>query len=251
VDEPAPVVVGAVDASLTPPPAILTPVPGQILSLLALLLCFPLATEAETLTGKVVGVTDGDTITVLVAKSSVKVRLAEIDTPERGQRWAKRAKQALSNKVFGHEVEIRVVNVDRYGRTVGHIWLADRHINREVVREGHAWVYRSYLDDKTLLDDETHAQNNKLGLWSLPEAQRVPPWDWRRCKREPRVKPGRLPDQTFSCSTKRKCGEMTSCAEARFYLEKCGLTRIDGDGDGVPCESLCSVILGIKPDVIH
>jgi micrococcal nuclease len=112
--------------------------PGRILILLALLLVLPLSAEAETLTGKVVGVTDGDTITVLVAERSVKVRLAEIDTPERGQPWAKRAKQALSDMVFGHEVEIRVVTVDRYGRTVGHVWLADRHINREMVSEGHA-----------------------------------------------------------------------------------------------------------------
>ena len=141
--------------------------------------------------------------------------------------------------MFGQEVEIRVVTVDRYGRTVGHIWLANRHINRELVREGHAWVYRAYLDDKTLLDDETRAQKNEVGLWGLPEAQRVPPWDWRRGKRKPKSKPDSRPDQTFSCSTKRKCSEMTSCEEARFYLEKCGLSRLDGDGDGIPCESLC------------
>jgi len=208
-----------------------------MLSLLLLLL--PLSAEAETLKGKVVGVTDGDTITVLAAEHTIKVRLAEIDTPERGQPWASRAKQALSDKVFGQEVEIRVVTVDRYGRTIGHVWIGDRHINREMIREGHAWVYRKYLDDKTLLKDETHAQTIKIGLWGLPEAQRVPPWDWRRGKREPAPKPKRLPDQKFHCSAKRKCGEMTSCAEARFYLEECGIRRLDGDGDGVPCESLC------------
>ncbi len=96
-----------------------------------------------------------------------------------------------------------------------------------------------WLDDKTLLDDEIYARENELGLWSLPEAQRVPPWDWRRGKRETALKPESVPDQTFSCGTKRKCGEMGSCAEARFYLEECGLNRLDGDGDGVPCESLC------------
>jgi endonuclease YncB( thermonuclease family) len=53
------------------------------------------------------------------------------------------------------------VDTDRYGRAVGHVWLGDRHINREMVREGHGWVYRKYLDDKTLLDDETRAQKNK------------------------------------------------------------------------------------------
>jgi hypothetical protein len=108
-----------------------------------------------------------------------------------------------------------------------------------MVREGHAWVYRQYLEDKTMLDDETHARNGKVGLWGLPALQRVPPWDWRREKRQPAPKPKRLPDTTFNCSTKQKCGEMGSCAEARFYLEECGLSQLDGDGDGVPCESAC------------
>jgi endonuclease YncB( thermonuclease family) len=217
--------------------AILTPMPCRILSLLLLLL--PLSAHAETLFGKVVGVTDGDTITVLVAERPVKVRLAEIDTPERGQPWASRAMQALSDKVFGELIEVRVLNTDSYGRTVGHVWIGDRNINREMLREGHAWVYRNYLDDKTMLDDESHAQKNKSGLWSLPEAQRVPPWDWRRDKRKLKSKPEPVLDQTFTCGPKQKCGDMISCAEAQFYLETCGLTRLDGDGDGVPCESLC------------
>jgi endonuclease YncB( thermonuclease family) len=207
--------------------------------LLPLLLVLPLSASAETLTGKVVGVTDGDTIKVLVEERIFKVRLAEIDTPERGQPWAKRAKQALSDKVFGHEVEIRVVTVDRYGRTVGHVWLADRHINRELVREGHAWVYRSYLKDKTLLDAESHAQANRLGLWKLPEAARIAPREWLRGQRNSRLKSKSPPPQDSSCGAKRKCRKMTSCEEARFYLEKCGLKGLDGDRDGVPCEALC------------
>jgi hypothetical protein len=108
-----------------------------------------------------------------------------------------------------------------------------------MVREGHAWVYRDYLKDQTMLDDETYARKNKTNLWGLPEAQRIPPWDWRRGKRELKAKPEPLRDQTFKCDTKRKCGEMISCEEARFYLEECGLKRLDGDKDGVPCESLC------------
>jgi hypothetical protein len=150
-----------------------------------------------------------------------------------------RAKQALSDKVFGEEVELHVVTVDRYGRTVGHVWIGDRDINREMIREGHAWVYTRYLDDQTMLADETHARNSKVGLWGLPESQRVPPWDWRRGKREASSKPDLVRDQTLRCGTKRKCGEMASCEEARFYLEECGLKRLDGDKDGVPCESLC------------
>lgn len=61
------------------------------------------------------------------------------------------------------------------------IWLGSRDINREMVREGHAWVYHKYMKDRTLLDDEAYAKNNKLGLWSMPDA--VPPWEWRRMKK--------------------------------------------------------------------
>jgi endonuclease YncB( thermonuclease family) len=88
----------------------------------ALAIAGAVTAAAEGLTGKVVGVADGDTITVLVERQPIRVRLAEIDTPERGQPWANRAKQALSDKVFGQVVEIHVVDTDRYGRTVAKVY---------------------------------------------------------------------------------------------------------------------------------
>ena len=91
-----------------------------------------------------------------------------------------RAKQALSDKVFGRVVDVVEVDRDRYGRVVGRIYLSSRDINRELVAEGHAWVYRKYMRDETLLADEAAARDAGLGLWSLPEAERVPPWEWRR-----------------------------------------------------------------------
>jgi endonuclease YncB( thermonuclease family) len=148
-----------------------------------LLLATPLAVRAETLTGKVVSVADGDTITILVDSERVKVRLAEIDTPERGQPWGKRAKQALTEKVAGHVVQVETKFNDRYGRRVGHVVYSGRDINREMVREGHAWVYRQWMRDKTLLDDEAQARAARAGLWSLPESERVPPWQWRAAAR--------------------------------------------------------------------
>jgi endonuclease YncB( thermonuclease family) len=196
---------------------------------------------SENLSGKVVGITDGDTLTVLVDRKPVKVRLAEIDTPERGQPWASKAKQALSAKVYGEVVRVEITDTDRYGRTVGHLYLGDRHINREMIREGHAWVYRQYVEAQSLLEDEKAARESGEGLWRLPEAERAPPWEWRaagqgRTSRE--VAPAES-GESFTCGTKRYCREMITCAEARFYLEKCGLTRLDGDGDGVPCEAIC------------
>ena len=76
-----------------------------------------------------------------------------------------------------------MVTIDRYGRTVGKVYLEDLDINAELVRYGHAWVYRRYAKDKTLFDLEAEARENQLGLWTLPEEQRIPPWEWRRGKR--------------------------------------------------------------------
>ena len=149
----------------------------------ALALCAAPLAAAETLTGKVVKIADGDTITVLVNGEQIKIRLAEIDAPERGQPWGKRAKQALTAKVAEHVVQVETKFNDRYGRRVGHVVDSGRDINRELVREGHAWVYRHWLRDETLLEDEAHARAERAGLWHLPDAERVPPWEWRAVHR--------------------------------------------------------------------
>jgi endonuclease YncB( thermonuclease family) len=203
-----------------------------------LLVAAPFAAHAETLTGKVVAIADGDTITVLVDREQVKVRLAEIDAPERGQPWGKRAAQALSQKIAGHVVQVETTFNDRYGRPVGHVRYDGRDINREMVREGHAWVYRKWMRDQTLLEDEEHAQAARAGLWGLAASERTPPWEWRNAMRDSPDSISRLTGP-FTCGAKRHCRDMTSCEEARFYLRSCDLRRLDGDGDGVPCETLC------------
>jgi endonuclease YncB( thermonuclease family) len=190
--------------------------------------------------GRVVGVIDGDTIDVLVDGQTVRVRLADIDTPERGQPWASRAKQALSERIFNKQVRINEVATDRYGRTVGEVYADNVCVGCELVRDGHAWVYRDYSDDEVLLELEASARKAKRGLWALPETSRMPPWEWRHRKAS-RSEP-RAPEKdsrAYACGEKRTCSEMDGCAEARFYLVECGLTRLDGDGDGVPCESRC------------
>lgn len=208
------------------------------LSFIAFLAFISLPAWGDTLSGEVVSIADGDTFTLLTAeRDQVRIRLAEIDTPERGQPWGSRASQALADKVFRKHVVIEVVDTDRYGRAVGRIWLDDRNINREMVREGHAWIYRRYLQDSSLLDDEQAAKSAGEGLWGLPEAQRTEPWEWRQRSRgaASELRAG----QAFTCGTKRYCREMASCKEAFYYLKECGLSRLDGDGDGTPCETLC------------
>lgn len=205
------------------------------------LLCFVLLLastqlHAETLAGRVVAIADGDTLTLLLNREEHRIRLAEIDTPERGQAWGTRARQALADLVFNRDVTVDVIDVDRYGRKIGRIWQGSVDVNRELVAGGHAWVYRQYLTDRSLLEDERAAREAARGLWSGPDP--VAPWDWRRGSRVAAVIPAET-DDDFTCGTKRYCREMNSCAEAMFHLQECGLQRLDGDGDGVPCVVMC------------
>jgi endonuclease YncB( thermonuclease family) len=190
------------------------------------------------LEGRVVAVFDGDTLEVLVDGAPRRVRIAGIDTPERGQPWAERAKQALSDRVFGKAVKVNEVAEDRYGRTVGEVYADDVCVGCELVREGHAWVYRGFTDDRVLFELEAQARAAGRGLWSLPESQRTPPWTWRE-KRRIAERRQRAGTAATACGAKRTCGEMADCEEARFYLRECGLRSLDGDADGVPCEALC------------
>ncbi len=190
---------------------------------------------AATFTGKVVSITDGDTVIVLTHNKQTKVRLAEIDTPEKNQPYGKKAKKALSDFIFGKTVRIEVDTIDRYGRTVGKIFLEGLNVNKEMVKAGHAWVYVQYVKDKTLFTLEKEARENQLGLWALPEDEHIAPWQWRRGKRSIEKES----NLSFQCRSKTTCRQMQSCAEAKYYLINCGLTRLDRDKDGIPCESIC------------
>jgi endonuclease YncB( thermonuclease family) len=148
-----------------------------------LIALWPLPAHAEEFHAKVIGITDGDTLTVLKAKHQVKIRLNGIDAPESGQDFGSRAKQAASDRAFGKEVTVRVLDKDRYGRTVADTILPNgKSLNQEMVREGMAWWYRHYAPaDQTLAKLEHEAKAAKRGLWS--QANPIPPWDWRHGER--------------------------------------------------------------------
>jgi endonuclease YncB( thermonuclease family) len=134
--------------------------------------------------GQVVAITDGDTIKILTAtKQQIKVRLADIDTPERGQPYGRKARQVLGDKIHRRQVEVEEVTTDRYQRLVGRVFLNGRNINAEMVEDGAAWVYRKYSKDPHLLDLERQAREQGRGLWALQPDQRVPPWEWRKMRR--------------------------------------------------------------------
>ncbi len=103
----------------------------------------------------------------------------EIDTPELEQPYGKEAKNALSTLVFRKTVSVKIVTIDDYNRYVGKVFLNNLDINAEMVRKGHAWVYRKYARDKGLYRLEAEAKEKQLGLWALPDDQKIPPWQWR------------------------------------------------------------------------
>ena len=134
--------------------------------------------------GEVVGITDGDTITVLRDKEQVRIRLYGIDTPERGQAFSKRAKQFTSKMVYGKVVEVKVMDTDRYGRTVALVAVNKQILNEELLKAGYAWVYYQYCHEMIChawADYQFAAKLDKRGLWVDPDP--IPPWEFRRKKR--------------------------------------------------------------------
>jgi endonuclease YncB( thermonuclease family) len=153
-----------------------------LLFLVALLPLLASAAMGQTLFGKVTRVVDGDTVAFKVHNGAIeKIRLADIDTPERDQPWGTEATAALRQWSMSKPARIEVVDTDRYGRLVATLWVDDENINRRLVIEGHAWVYRKYLRDTSLIKLEARAKSAKAGLWSSNNV--IEPSDWRRGKR--------------------------------------------------------------------
>lgn len=206
------------------------------------------AADAPSLLGRVARVVDGDTVVLALASGErVRLRLAEIDAPEMAQPHGVEARRALEALAASKPARAVVIDTDRYGRRVVDLFVGTMHVNAEMVRRGHAWAYTRYARGVRMIELEDESRAAARGLWSLPLAQRDAPWEWRERKRHSPRSPPRssspsspsLPSQPGSCGEKTRCSEMVSCAEARRHLEECGLSRLDGDGDGVPCEKLC------------
>jgi len=137
--------------------------------------------HADTFIGQVVRVTDGDTITVLDKQNRQhRIRLAGIDAPERKQPWGQRSRGALAGMVASRRVTVQFDTIDRYKRLIGKVYQGTNDISLQMVASGNAWVYRKYSSDESLLRAEKIARAGSRGLWSLPQSERIPPWQWRR-----------------------------------------------------------------------
>ena len=151
-----------------------------LIALLAIILTYGHALAFDTWSGKVVGVSDGDTITVMHDGKSERIRLWGVDCPEKSQAFGQRAKQFTSSKTFGKTAKIEVHDVDRYGRTVGQVFIDGKSLNEDVVRSGMAWVYHQYCSGDVCGEWgtlEQAARESKTGLWSDPNP--VAPWVYR------------------------------------------------------------------------
>lgn len=137
---------------------------------------------AQTMTVKVVGVTDGDTVNVLApGNEMLKIRLAEIDAPEKSQDFGQAAKKHLSDLIYDKTVQLIIIDIDRYGRSIGKIYLDNVYVSYLMIKDGYAWHFKKYSDSEVLARAENEARKNKKGLWLVPGA--VAPWEWRKTKK--------------------------------------------------------------------
>ena len=145
--------------------------------ILLTLVYLPQLLLAESFAGKCIGISDGDTISVLRNQQSVRVRLEGIDSPEKGQDFSSVATKFTSSLAFGHKVSVQIKEYDRYGRIVGRVSIGEKDLSTELVKAGLAWHYKQYSSDRALAAAENQARNVRVGLWSLPNPK--PPWKYR------------------------------------------------------------------------
>lgn len=153
------------------------------LAIIAFLLVSALPAAAQTVIGKVIGIADGDTLTILTeGRQQVKVRLDGIDAPEDGQEFSAASKRALSALVAGKTVTLQVSGTDRYQRTLGTVIADGQNVNLVMVRAGFAWHFVRYSDDPDLAAAEKAARAERRGLWV---GKPISPWEFRAIKKRP------------------------------------------------------------------
>jgi len=223
-------------------------------------------TVPRTVQGVVTTVTDGDSLWLAApGQRDIEVRLRDIDAPEICQVWGEEARRALEEMVLGRTVVLRISGRDPYGRTLGQVLADDIDVGVKMVEEGHAWSVRTKWDRGPLVGQERMARALRRGLHGLPSP--VMPRDFRQghgpclpagaadrttptaapatpaAAAAPPPRPTRPtrgeapPAAAFRCDGRTRCSQMRSCAEAQYFLARCPGVQMDGDNDGVPCES--------------
>jgi endonuclease YncB( thermonuclease family) len=164
------------------------------LTLISLAHSPPLAAADENadFSGTVHKIFDGDSFLVVRPwdGADVNVRLIDIDAPEKTQAYGDDARAALIKLIGDRRVHVDVIDVDRYGRKLARVYREPDRLDvaRALVHDGHVWVYRRTVSDRSLITLEDSAKDSHLGLWALPERNRVPPWQYRYVQRKKKEK---------------------------------------------------------------
>lgn len=133
-----------------------------------------------TLSGRIVGIKDGDTVVVLDSLNhQTTLRLAEVDCPEKSQPFGTKAKQFTSDQIYSKQIKYVVIDIDRYGRSIAMIYYDDnKYLSAELIKSGLAWHYKRYSTSKELANFENSARLKKVGLWY--DNNPIAPWEWRK-----------------------------------------------------------------------
>ena len=198
---------------------------------------------------KITSVVDWDTVKITLNKKSVSIRLIGIDAPESsalrfgyiecfGNEAKKYLTKLIANKSVKIETDISQGAYDKYDRLLGYIILSGQNINQRMIADGYAREYTydlPYLYQQIFKSAQKTASAKNLWLRSATACSGA------RKDITKSILPtqGVLTGTKLTCGTKKTCGEMNSCNEAKYYLTICGLSKLDGDKDGTPCESLC------------
>lgn len=231
----------------------------QIILLISPLVTLTAEANERQIQCKVVGISDGDTLTCLQDRKQLKVRLQHIDAPELAQPFGNKAKQALANLVFKKQVMIKTREYDRYGRLLGVVYDNGQNINLALVQQGMAWAYRQ--TEPMYEQAQSQAKTARKGLWQ--DLNPVDPADWRKQKQVNRQSNDQASTQANSpfrlfktekstqvnnrhsqtllgngCQKKLTCSSFSHYNDAYRYFKQCNATYMDGNGDGIPCNRL-------------
>ncbi|PZV24970.1 MAG: nuclease [Cyanobium sp.] len=205
------------------------------------------ASRAQSIRATVLSIGDGDTIRVQQGQQRITVRLACIDAPEMAQApYGAQSRAYLQTRLrIGTPVTLLPQTLDRYGRTMAEV-IGEVNLNLAMVEDGQAFAYRQYLSQcnaKEYLDAEYRASRSRYGVWRVPGGI-TRPWEFRRARRSAgssrAVSSGVVPAGTAPAAMagqRYRCRQIGSFAKAQELLRQ-GHTYLDGNGDGVACESL-------------
>lgn len=154
---------------------------NKYIASVVLFLSISLSYCQDTLTAKVVGIKDGDTVVVLDSlKNQITLRLAEVDTPEKSQPFGTKSKQFTSDQIYLKTIKYVVTDTDRYGRSIAMIYYDEdnKYLSAEIIKAGMGWHYKRYSTSKELALLEENAKKNKIGLWV--DNNPINPSEWRK-----------------------------------------------------------------------